>query len=207
MKKKIVMLCAVMLIACVSVFAAKDAEKIEFVKANSPMMSDFEKIVTYNEMHKSAAGGFALNTLIGCGVGSYSQGDWVGGTIGLCGEVGGASLLAAGIVLMNTCTIEYNQALRDLDANYPEHQGGYNMQLFRIEDEHSANMIASYVLMGVGGATWAGFKIYEMIRPFKYANKFNQELKDAFGITQLAVVPTYTRDNQWGTTVAASFAF
>ena len=204
--KEIVMLCAVMLIACVSVFAVSDARKIEFVRSNSPMMSDFEKIVTYNEMHKSATGGFVLNTLIGCGIGSYTQGDWVGGTIGLCGEVGGALLVGIGIpfIMYGSEPVAPHYDPYDPYNPYPPMS---NDSHYAEQDSRDTQMIVGYTLVGIGSAVWAGFKIYEMIRPFQYANRFNKQLKDAFGMTQLAVVPTYTRDSQWGTTVAASFAF
>ena len=197
MKKKIVMLCAVMLIACVSVFAASDRDKIEFVRSNSPMMSDFEKMVNYNEMHKNAGAGFALNALFGLGIGSYVQGDWVGGTIGLSGDLASSILIGVGTGLQIAAEVNRQNAM----INNPNPDQNAIQEIYY----HDLNVASAIIF--TGGLTWLGFRIYQIVRPFTYSKKFNKQLKDAFGITQVAVVPTYTKDSQWGTTVAASFAF
>ena len=207
MKKKIIMLCAVLLIASVSVFAASNSAKLNFVKANSPMMSDFEKIVTYNEMHKSATGGFLLNTVIGCGVGSYSQGDILGGTVGLCGEIGASTLVGVGAMLISNAELNYETTRNEISRMYQNDPEGYDKASQRAAEQYDSETTTGYAIMITGGVVWGGFKIFEMIRPFTFANKFNKQLKDAFGITQIAVVPTYTKDNQWGTTLAASMVF
>jgi hypothetical protein len=40
---------------------------------------------------------FALNLLLGAGIGSFVQGDTTGGVVELCGELGGLTLLIIGI--------------------------------------------------------------------------------------------------------------
>ncbi|MDR2509861.1 MAG: P13 family porin, partial [Spirochaetaceae bacterium] len=47
----------------------------------------------------SQIGAFLINGFVGLGIGSYAQGDIVGGTIGLIGEVGGFGLMVGGFAM------------------------------------------------------------------------------------------------------------
>ena len=62
----------------------------------------------------------------------------------------------------------------------------------------------------IGTAALAGFRIFELIRPFDYANSFNFNLKNAvFGSASVSasLLPTLTHDNEVGVTFAARISF
>ena len=62
----------------------------------------------------------------------------------------------------------------------------------------------------IGTVALAGFRIFELIRPFDYANSFNFNLKNAvFGSASVSasLLPTLTHDNEVGVTFAARISF
>lgn len=67
------------------------------IKALSKDLSFEEKQVLYSEYEKSAGGYFALNLILGCGIGSFVQGDVRSGFLSLCFELGGLLLAVNGL--------------------------------------------------------------------------------------------------------------
>lgn len=47
----------------------------------------------------SSTGAFFINASIGLGIGSYAQGDTLGGTIGLLGELSGLGIMIGGVLM------------------------------------------------------------------------------------------------------------
>ena len=88
---------------------------------------------------------FALNALLGLGIGSYAQGDILGGVIGTVGEFGGICLFY----------VPYLRAVSD-------------GQLTESEAKDILPM-----MMG-GFAVLLGTRIFEFIRPFTFASKMKK---------------------------------
>jgi hypothetical protein len=88
---------------------------------------------------------FALNALLGVGIGSYAQGDILGGVIGTVGELGGICLFY----------VPYFGAISD-------------GQLTESELETMLPMMLG------GAAILLGTRIFEFIRPFTFASKMKR---------------------------------
>ncbi|MDR2491747.1 MAG: P13 family porin [Spirochaetaceae bacterium] len=91
-------------------------------------------------MSISAGGAFAINLSVGFGLGSYIQGDVLGGTIGLLGEIIGLGLVIGGYVMAASVSIT--------DTQYNETITG-----------------ASVMVIG-GSVMFLGASIFEYIRPW-----------------------------------------
>ncbi|MDR2491825.1 MAG: P13 family porin [Spirochaetaceae bacterium] len=87
-----------------------------------------------------AGGAFAINLSVGLGLGSYIQGDVLGGTIGLLGEIIGLGLVIGGSVMAASVSIT--------DTQYNETITG-----------------ASVMVIG-GSVIFLGTRIFECIRPW-----------------------------------------
>jgi len=90
----------------------------------------------------------ALNATLGLGIGSYVQGDVTGGTIALIGDILGWGMIIIG-------------AANPIVENY----GMY------------ATVEVS-PLVYIGAIVLSGVRIFELIRPFTYANKFSSVAMD-----------------------------
>lgn len=64
-------------------------------------LSGTQKLMIYNQHKNSPVLPFLFNFVIGCGIGSYIQGDSTGGTIALCGDLGGALMVVIGYSSLN----------------------------------------------------------------------------------------------------------
>jgi hypothetical protein len=89
---------------------------------------------------------FVLNLLLGAGIGSFVQGDTLGGVIGACGEVGGFIFVLVGVI----------------PKQEQVYYGYYTTEL------SFPNIGLSYVGLGV----LMGTRIFELVRPFIYADRF-----------------------------------
>ncbi|MDR1175854.1 MAG: P13 family porin [Treponema sp.] len=88
---------------------------------------------------------FALNFFVGAGVGSFVQGDTLGGVVGLCGELGGFAFIVAGIIPTSE-----DRADGTTEFSFPNIRFVY---------------IGFSILMGT--------RIFELIRPFTYAKSLS----------------------------------
>ena len=115
------------------------------------------------EMQKADPWGpFALNLLLGLGIGSFVQGDTTGGLLVAGGEVIGLGLLIAGY----SANI---QAIEETAFGEPTPNPGAGM------------IIAGAALLGAA-------RIAGLVFPFTYANSFNEKLRQDLGI-DVSVVP------------------
>jgi hypothetical protein len=105
---------------------------------------------------------FILNLVLGAGIGSFVQGDTLGGVVGLCGEVGGVVLLVVGIIP------EEKQVYRQ------GYYGGY----YNTTEFSYPNIGFAYVGLGV----LLGTRIFELVRPFTYANSFSLAFAPNFDV-------------------------
>jgi hypothetical protein len=90
---------------------------------------------------------FVLNLILGLGIGSFVQGDIFGGVFSLCGELGGLAFLLVGVI--------------------PEPNQGY--QSYYTTGVSYPNIGFAYAGLGV----LLGVRIFELVRPFTYANRFS----------------------------------
>jgi len=96
-------------------------------------------------------GAFLINLGVGCGVGSFIQGDILGGAVALTGEVGGVALLCAGYFSM----IDF--ASRG------------DVELTR----------AGVGMVAAGAALLVGARIFTCIRPWKFQSRKDLSLQIA----------------------------
>ncbi len=126
---------------------------------------------------------FTLNTILGFGIGSFVQGDILGGGIGLAldlvslgiGGTGAALFFVSGVTFVPRLLSDISgQATPTLDE--AEHFGRIGVSL-----------IITYAVM------YGGSRIFQMVRPWTYASSYNNDLKDVLGINEigLSIVPSY----------------
>jgi len=94
---------------------------------------------------------FALNFIFGHGIGSFVQGDTVGGVIGLVGDLGGMAMIY----------IPCFSILSDL---------GDESKSFDLFFENARKKMG---IMIAGAVVLTGVKVFELVRPFSYAKKFS----------------------------------
>lgn len=180
-------ICFLLIILCISVSAVfasdyysvssmidKNLDK-NFYQINQAAMtlSQNEKIMLINEHEKSATLPFVVNLIVGAGIGSYIQGDTVGGTIGLVGEAVGLCAITGGYLM---AVYDALDTMDTTETYVPDPTGT--------------------IVMAAGAAIWAGARIFELIRPFTYTSSYNKKLNSAvYSAPQMAFVP-YTADGE-----------
>ena len=163
------------------------------IAAYSGNLTKTDRMVLYSSYEQSPTVPFVINLLVGLCIGSYVQGDSAGGTTGLIGELCSYAAVAGGYGLMFAAGML---------------SPGCNPDGFIIPDQ--GKMTAGTVLCIAGGAALLGFRIYECIRPFSYANNYNKLLRGAlYGVPVLSVVPVMptTNLNDMGMAVIAKVSF
>jgi hypothetical protein len=112
-------------------------------------LKELEKRMLYDDFKKDNILPFALNFLIGAGLGSFIQGDTDGGIIAVVGDGIGLGLFTIGYV------------------------GIYS-------SIYSGSISSASTLMVTSGSIiMLGTRIFECIRPFAYASKYNTTLKNS----------------------------
>jgi hypothetical protein len=112
---------------------------------------------------------FVLNLFLGAGIGSFVQGDTLGGVVGLCGELGGLGFFVAGIIPK---------------AEEVDHSG------YSTTEYSFPNIHFTYIGLGI----LIGTRIFELVRPFTYANSFsvaftpNFDINGTPGLTAMAKI-------------------
>ncbi len=100
-----------------------------------------------------------LNILPGLGIGSFAQGDSLGGFIGLGGETAGLSLAFFGLVY------SYVGIIGAIFSGMSGEGGDASVERLRVGED---------CMIG-GGILWAGTKVFEIVRPITFARNFNRE--------------------------------
>jgi hypothetical protein len=101
-----------------------------------------------------------LNVLVPYGVGSFYQGDTLGGVIGLVGDVAGQAIIFGAYIDLYITALN---AQDDYDSDYNE-------------DEIFEKFYAYAI---VGGAISTASFIFRLVRPITYAGTYNKNLKKA----------------------------
>jgi hypothetical protein len=141
-------------------------ENFDLIQGKADLLSSSEKIFLFDKFDKSAGLPVTLNLLVGFGVGSYIQGDKMGGTIQVISE----SLGVVGIILGMLST-------------------GPSSQTENAYEEDSVLMVAA----GVGIIFYVGAKIFGGVRPFVFKSRYNGKLKDALQYHSVSynIVPSF----------------
>lgn len=191
MKKIAVLLVLLCLIAC-SVFADDftscltlidkklDASTVASIQQFSANLSDSQKYSLYESKKTSGTVPFVVNLLLGCGIGSYIQGDTLGGTISLCADLGGYGLVIGGTVT----------AAAGIASN------------------SESPAVAGSTAILAGSVVLVANKIFTCIRPFTYASSYNQRLSEAlYASPTFAALPTVTESGDAGVVLMATINF
>lgn len=123
---------------------------------------------------KTVALPLILNIFPGLGLGSFIQGDPLGGFIGLGGEVLGVGLMTTGVVWGMVAV--GGVVLTEIWTG-----GQANSSL----DPGAAAAISALVISG--SVIWTGTRIFEIIRPITFAGRYNRE----HGLSSLRLTPSF----------------
>jgi hypothetical protein len=163
------------------------------IQTESIYLTPSQRVNLVDVYQKSVGLPFALNLFLGFGIGSFSQGDATGGWITLLGEAAGIAGVVVGVTMMPL-------AVNDMAPYPPDDYYPYNGYPNNNVD------IASALIVG-GTLLYLGTRIFELIRPFTFANSYNTKLKRALNYYNMSynIVPAF--DMKGTTTVVASLSF
>lgn len=154
--------------------------QLNLAELDVPALSAEERVAIYTSNELKTGGAFARNLLLGFGSGSARQGDTTGALIGAIGDGIGVAALSVSLTcfLVDLLTVQTIHSLGTGSA------GSLNMD--------SPLMKATiYTAIG-GGAIIVATRIFESIRVFTYASKYNRTLREGLGLDknlQLAAAP------------------
>ncbi|WP_419261169.1 P13 family porin [Borreliella afzelii] len=123
---------------------------------------DIATTLQYESQKATVLAPFLLNLFLTLGIGSFVQGDYIGGGAVLGTQVLGGILCITGYIVESA-------------ANVPPG---------RIS-------IAGSILLGIGGLTIAGSYITSLIIPFTFKNKYNANLRKKLGISLAGFEPNF----------------
>ena len=136
------------------------------IKELAPELTQQQKESIYKWRKVDVVFPFLENTFLGFGSGSFSQGDTTHGIIFLAGDT-----LCLGLVGYNIIVNGWENFINGITG-----KGGTSDDM---------------TLAKVGLIAALGLRVYQAIRPFTYAKKYNAKLADAIGLeTKVALVPT-----------------
>ncbi|MBO4319868.1 MAG: hypothetical protein J5857_05310 [Treponema sp.] len=148
-----------------------------------------EKNTIYNEFEKSKGKAIGLNWL-GFGIGSFTQGDGLGGGLGLTFDLlgYGSMLVGGGMFIVGVVILPW-VAIAEGAANGSG--SGSGSESGTSSGELEALLNAGIGLFATGCILWLGNRIFGTIRPICFQNKYNNSLKAALGIndTEVSFVP------------------
>lgn len=156
--------------SCLNLIDKKlNASTVAAVQQYSANLSDSQKYSIFETKKSSGTIPFLVNFVLGCGIGSYIQGDTVGGTIALCADLGGYALVIGGALSAASSTVSTDATGAGIGATVA---------------------VAGYV-------TLIANRIFTCIRPFTYASGYNKRLSSAlYASTSFAMVPAVNEKGQ-----------
>lgn len=192
MKKKLLAI-SLLVLLCVS-FAFADAyrdvnkyigqgltkENLEKIKALSPQLTQQQKESIYTWRKTPVLFPVLSNLFLGFGSGSFEQGDKLHGYIFLAGDVA-----CLGVVGYNIFKNGWDNFINSFSG-----ESG-------VEDDMTLAKVALFAALGL--------RVYQAIRPIRYANNYNSNLKDALGLTSVTMTPSYA-NGKMGMTLSAKIS-
>lgn len=141
------------------------------IREAAPFLTPVQKSVLYKEHKKDAVVPFLANWLVGFGVGSFIQGDVTGGmTVIVSGGV------ATGLILYAVSPL-FELANTPADSENEQRVQALNARM----EQNLPVLFAGYGLFLAGG-------IYSLIRPWTYAESWNETLRSALNPAQNAEI-------------------
>ncbi|WP_418885180.1 P13 family porin [Borreliella carolinensis] len=125
-------------------------------------VGDIATVMKYESEKATILAPLLLNIFLSLGIGSFVQGDYIGGGALLGSQVLGGILVLTGYIF-------------ESNANVPPG---------RIS-------IVGSTLIGIGSLTIAASYITGIIIPFKFANRYNADLKKRLGIALAGLEPNF----------------
>ncbi|SCW36861.1 membrane protein P13 [Borreliella japonica] len=125
-----------------------------------------EKLLAYETSKKDPIVPFLLNLFLGFGIGSFAQGDILGGSLILGFDAVGIGLILAGAYLdIKT----FDDSAKKVPFKWTWGKG----------------------MMLVGAVTMAATRLTEIILPFAFANSYNRKLKNSLNIALGGFEPSF----------------
>lgn len=140
-------------------------EQILLISDLSSDLSAMQRNVLYESNKQNTTMPLVLNLLLGCGIGSFVQGDTIGGTVGLVGDILSATIFYAG----------YMQAMVATTSWSSDGTEGSDLMLF-------------------GAALMFSSKVSQIMRPFVYAKEYNKKLSSALMSISMVPVINQNKD-------------
>ena len=195
MKKSLIIVLLLLVIVPGSLFAMelskKSQNEILVFKNTVSGMSDSQKMFYLQQNEKSLAQPLLLNIFLGLGIGSFVEGDTVGGTTSLIWELASLSLYIYGNVKF---ILDYYGAI---DAYYDAMLNGneYNLNAGEV-------FATGFGAMLVGVISYLGARVFAITRPIMYTREYNRQLSQAVNPVQFGFVPLV--DNEGNARMALS---
>jgi hypothetical protein len=140
-------------------------EQLVLISDLSSDLSAMQRNVLYESNKQNTSIPLVLNLLLGCGIGSFVQGDTLGGTIGLAMDILSTTLFYSG----------YMQAMVVATSWYSDGTEGSDLML-------------------IGAGMMIGSKISQIMRPFQYAKEYNKKLSSALMSISMVPVINQNKD-------------
>ncbi|WKC84989.1 P13 family porin [Borreliella lusitaniae] len=125
-----------------------------------------EKFLAYEVNKKEALIPFLLNLFLGFGIGSFAQGDILGGSLILGFDAIGIGLILTGAYL----------DIKDFDKN---------------AEKVAFSWTWGKGMMLAGAITMAVTRLTEIVLPFTFANSYNKKLKNSLNIALAGFEPSF----------------
>lgn len=119
-----------------------------------------ERMMIYEDNKKEATGPFFLNLFLGFGIGSFTQGDKLNGARQLGLSLGGIAVDVIGYALVFSAASQVNNG----------------------NDNIPGQFYPGVMLCAAGTCMLIGSTVVGCVKPWTYANKYNNELKTALRV-------------------------
>lgn len=158
--------------------------KLDLSTLDVASMDEAQRVTVYKANELKTGGAFALNLLLGFGSGSKKQGDTLGTVVGAVGDSLGVGALGVsfGLFMVDLLIIQPTMAIGNKLSG--------NASTGSLQDTPLLK-VALYTAIG-GGALLVATRIFESIRVFTYASRYNGTLRDGLGLNkklQIAALP------------------
>lgn len=157
--------------------------KLDLAALDVASMDEAQRVTVYKANEMKTGGAFTLNLLLGFGSGSKKQGDTLGTVVGAVGDSLGVGALGVSFGLFMIDLLVVQPMLVISSSLSGSSTGSWQ--------DTPLSKAALYTAIG-GGAVLVATRIFESIRVFTYASRYNGTLRDGLGLDkklQLAVLP------------------
>jgi len=134
-----------------------------------PALDPLERSTLYEQLKKNVLPGYLVNSLAGLGIGSYIQGDRIGGSAGLVMDLLSMGATITGGILM------ISSGAQATGRDYLSGGGSTYEYGYRGRGTGAMTSIGTATLLS-GILVYCVSKIYQALRPLYYAQRYNDAL-------------------------------